>query len=101
MYIRESNIFKSRTEKLERAVDQYLTNYNQFDKTNIQMLAIDTSHKLHPRDYGTSKVDKEYLINACLRQDDFCRKVHVKCITFEDSLKSYEKFLLVVKSRPR
>jgi hypothetical protein len=66
----------------------------------MDLLAVDTSHKLHPLDYGTKKVDKEYLINPCLRQDEFCRKLHAKCINYEHTLENYEKFLKIIKSQP-
>ncbi len=66
----------------------------------MDLLAVDTAHKLHPLDYGTSKVNKEYLIKACLRQEEFCRKLNIESLNYQDSLKNYKKFLKVVKARP-
>lgn len=35
----------------------------------MDIVCIDSVHKLHPLDYGTPKVNKEYLIQACLRNN--------------------------------
>ena len=85
---------------MEKTVETYLKDWKHFDANNLDLVAVDTSHKLHPLDYSTNKIDKEYLINACLRQDEFCRKLHVKCLNYEQTLKNYEKFLKLIKSRP-
>jgi hypothetical protein len=77
-----------------------MKDWKHFDQNNLDLLSVDTAHKLHPLDYGTSKVSKEYLINACLRQEEFCRKLHVKCLKYENNLENYEKFLKLVKNRP-
>jgi hypothetical protein len=54
---------------LEKVVEIYLKNPKNFDIKNKDLLAVDTAHKLHPLDYGTNKVNKDYLIKACLRQE--------------------------------
>lgn len=48
----------------------------------MDVACVDAVHKLHPLDYETKKINKEYLMDACLRNNEFCQKLHIKCIRF-------------------
>jgi hypothetical protein len=37
----------------------------------MKLSAVASVHNLHPRDYGTHVVTKEWLVSACLRQHKF------------------------------
>lgn len=60
-YIKTSNLFSGVTPELTSAVDKYLTNIFGFDKSDMNLCAVDSAHKLHPVDYATQKVTKEWL----------------------------------------
>lgn len=45
--------------------------------------------KLHPRDYWFTKVDQEWLITACLRQQKFSDETRVEHITFDHAYPEY------------
>jgi hypothetical protein len=50
---------------------------------------VDSAHKLHPLDYATEKVTKEWLIQACLRQNTFCQEFPFDLLNYDDAYKHY------------
>jgi len=67
LYLRTSNFFATTTDPLLIAIDLYLANDCQFHPSDLPLAAVDSAHKLHPLDYRTETVTKEWLLNACLR----------------------------------
>lgn len=82
--MRATRIFKERTEKLEDLVEEYINNNFKFDENNMDIASIDSVIKLHPIDCKKNeRLTKEWIINACLRQDKFCVETKVERITFD------------------
>jgi hypothetical protein len=70
-YLRTTHIFARNSQGLRDTIDLYLDNPVHFDRKDMSMVAVDSVHKLHPLDYGTSIVRNEWLLDACLRQNEF------------------------------
>ena len=92
-FIKTSNLFASPTVELNSLISTYLLDTVQFDKDNMALCSIDAIHKLHPVDYGTNKVTKEWLTEACLRQNKFCQEFPFDLLNYEDAYKHYVEFL--------
>ena len=57
-YINTSKLFASPSKQLDSVIDQYLKNSTKFNKSDLNLWAVDAVNKLHPLDYGTKKVTK-------------------------------------------
>ena len=79
--INASSIFSNENPELISLIDKYIAKKDSSEETKL----IWAIHKLHPLDYDKKDpVDRQWLINACLRQALFCRKI-------APLLKSYNK----------
>lgn len=63
----------------------------------MDLACVDAVRKLHPRDYWFTKINKEWLIEACLRQQKFSDETKVEKITFEHAFPEYLQFLKICK----
>lgn len=59
LHIKTSKIFETHTLLLSDLVKTYLRNINKYDKTNMNLRAIDSVFKLHPYFYGTEITHKD------------------------------------------
>lgn len=71
LYVRQSRLFETRNDKLVAAVNKYFESQFVVPNNEIDVTCVDMVRKLHPRDYWFTKVDQEWLIGACLRQQKF------------------------------
>ena len=74
-------------------METYLKNPRSFNTNDSELCSIDSVHKLHPVDYGSGKVTKEWLIDACLRQHKFINEFPFEILYFQKSYKEYVEFI--------
>ena len=81
-------------------METYLANPKIIDKENLGLCSIDMAHKLHPLDFGSEKVTKEWLIEACLRQNNFIQEFPYEILKFEECYMHYVEFLYMCFKSP-
>ena len=69
-YLRTSDMFQHESEVTD-AVSLYIKQGDAFDESKLEILAVDSTHKLHPLEYRIEKVTESWLVQACLRQQKF------------------------------
>jgi hypothetical protein len=99
-FLKVTQLFSQSSEELNLLIDTYLDNPKVVDKENLGLCSVDSAHKLHPLEFGTSKVNAEWLREACLRQNKFIKDFPVELLNFEECYKHYVEFLYMCSKSP-
>ena len=77
LHVRKTRLFADRNPNLLKAVHKYFDDKFVVDGSDIDVACVDAVRKLHPRDYWCTKIDEEWMIQACLRQQKFSDETKV------------------------
>jgi hypothetical protein len=92
-YLQASQFFAKSSDELTNTIKRYANGNFEFDKEDLSASAVDAVHKLHPLEYKTHMVTKEWLLDACLRHQTFVEEVELNLLEFDVCFYIYVHFV--------
>ena len=92
-FLKETNFFQSPSWELKKAIQTYWSDQSHFDRSDPFLLVVESSHKLYPIMYANNKGSREWLLQACLKEHLFIRKISLEKLSYYNCEQNYVQFL--------